>query len=156
MKCPDCNKDLVQQKRDRVDMEVCPSCQGMWLTRQELVQLEDEVFDFGDDEKGSLMFEPQPDSRKCPECAKPMNKFQYRLYDLEMDFCADQHGYWLEADEDKRVLAIMKTEEKNLGRKVLAEDRFAAHLRYLRSGSFMDRLRELETIAMDPKPKPAF
>jgi len=137
-------------------MDVCPSCQGMWLSRQELVQLEDEVFDFGDDEKGSLMFEPQPDARKCPECTKPMKQFQYRLYDLDMDFCEDQHGYWLEAGEDQRVLEIMKTEEKNLGRKVLAEDRFAAHLRYLRSGSFMDRLRELETIAMDPKPKPAF
>jgi hypothetical protein len=28
----------------------------MWLSRQELEQLEDEVFDFGDDEKGSLIF----------------------------------------------------------------------------------------------------
>ena len=38
-------------------MEACPTCKGMWLTRQELEQLEDEVFDFGDDEKGSLMLE---------------------------------------------------------------------------------------------------
>ncbi len=45
----------------------------------------------------------------------------------------------------------MKEEEKNLGRKVLAEDRFAAHLRYLRSGSFLDRIRDLATRAMDPK-----
>jgi hypothetical protein len=48
----------------------------------------------------------------------------------------------------------MKKEEKNLGRKVLAEDRFAAHHRYLQSGSFMDRVRDLVTVAMDPKPKP--
>jgi hypothetical protein len=78
------------------------------------------------------------------------------IYDLEMDFCEDQHGFWLEADEDKRVLELMKEEEKNLGKKVLAEDRFAAHLRYLRSGSVLDRLRDLATRAMDPKPKPAF
>lgn len=156
MKCPDCNAELVQQKRDGVDMEVCPSCKGMWLTPQELTQLEDEVFDFGDDEKGSLMFEPQPSNRKCPQCGKAMKTFQYRLYDLEMDFCEDLHGYWLAADEDKRVLALMKDEEANLGRKVLAEDRFAAHLRYLQSGSFMDRLRDWATVAMDPKPKPKF
>ena len=87
MKCPDCNADLVQAKRDGVEMEVCPSCAGMWLTPQELTQLEDEVFDFGDDEKGSLMFEPSPDSRKCPECGKAMMRFQYRLYDLDMDYC---------------------------------------------------------------------
>ena len=156
MKCPDCNAELVQKKRDGVDMEVCPSCAGMWLSSRELTQLEDEAFDFGDDEKGSLMLDPTPSTRKCPQCGKLMKTFQYRLYDLEMDFCEDQHGYWLEADEDKRVLEIMKTEEKNLGRKVLAEDRFAAHLQYLRSGSIMDRIHDLAVEAMDPKPKPAF
>ena len=154
MKCPNCNADLVQNKRDKVEMEICPSCQGMWLTRQELTQLEDEVFDFGDDEKGSLMLGSSPSTRKCPQCNKAMSTFQYRLYDLDVDFCPDQHGYWLDADEDKRVLELMKKEEKNLGRAVLAEDRFAAHLQYLRSGSFMDRLRDLATTAMDPKPKP--
>lgn len=154
MKCPDCDAELVQKKRDRVDMEICPSCQGMWINRQELAQLEDEAFDFGDDEKGSLMLGSETTTRKCPECGKLMKRFQYRLYDLELDFCEEQHGYWLDADEDKRILEIMKKEEKDLGRKVLAEDRFGAHLRYLRSGSFMDRLRDLARKAVDPKPKP--
>jgi Zn-finger nucleic acid-binding protein len=155
MKCPNCDAELAPKKRDRVEMEICPSCDGMWLSRQELVQLEDEVFDFGDDEKGSLMLGSAPATRKCPQCGKLMKSFQYRLYDLEMDFCEEQHGYWLEAGEDKRVLELMKKEEKNLGRKVLAEDRFAAHLQYLRSGSFLDRIRDLARAAMDPKPKPA-
>ncbi|HKD47505.1 MAG TPA: zf-TFIIB domain-containing protein [Rhizomicrobium sp.] len=156
MKCPNCDAELAEDKRDGVEMEVCPACMGMWLTRQELTELEDEVFDFGDDEKGSLMLGSEPTSRKCPECGEFMKSFQYRLYDLEMDYCEAGHGFWLEADEDQRVLELMKEEEKNLGRKVLAEDRFAAHLQYLRSGSFMDRIRDLATKAMDPKPKPAF
>ena len=156
MKCPECNTELAQGKRDGVDMEVCPNCKGMWLTAQELTELEDKVFDFGDDEKGSLMLGSTPTTRKCPQCGKPMNQFEYRLYDLEMDFCPDQHGYWLEADEDQRVLELMKKEEKNLGRKVLAEDRFAAHLQYLRSGSLMDKMHELVVDAMDPKTKPRF
>jgi Zn-finger nucleic acid-binding protein len=156
MKCPNCDAELVLKKRDGIEMEICPSCNGMWLSRQELEQLEDEVFDFGDDEKGSLMLGSAPTTRKCPQCARPMQAFQYRLYDLEMDFCDAQHGYWLEADEDQRVLELMKEEEKNLGRKVLAEDRFAAHLRYLRSGSFLDRIRDLATRAMDPKTRPKF
>ena len=155
MKCPDCNAELVQKTRDGVEMEICPSCQGMWLSRQELAELEDEVFDFGDDEKGSLMLGSTSTTRKCPQCGNLMKRFEYRFYDLEMDFGEQQHGYWLDADEDKRVLALMKEEEKNLGRKVLAEDRFASHLRFLRSGSFLDRIRDLATEAMDPKPKPA-
>ena len=71
-----------------------------------------------------------------------------------MDFCDSGHGYWLEADEDKRVLELMKMEEHDLGRKVLAEDRWGAHLRYLQSGSVMDKLREWAAVAMDPKTKP--
>jgi Zn-finger nucleic acid-binding protein len=156
MKCPNCDGELVLKKRDGIEMEICPACNGMWLSRQELTQLEDEVFDLGDDEKGSLMLGSTPSTRKCPACARPMQRFQYRLYDLEMDFCDAQHGYWLEAGEDQRVLELMKKEEANLGRKVLAEDRFAAHLRYLRSGSFLDRLRDLATEAMDPKTGPKF
>jgi Zn-finger nucleic acid-binding protein len=156
MKCPNCDGELAPAKSSGVEVELCPACKGMWLTRQELTELEDEVFDFGDDEKGSLVFEPTQDSRQCPVCGKPMKRFQYRLYDLDMDFCEDGHGYWLEAGEDQRVLELMKLEEKNLGRKVLAEDRFAAHMRYLRSGSFMDRIRDLAIAAMDPKTKPRF
>lgn len=154
MKCPDCKAELVRGKRDGIDMDICPGCKGMWLTRQELNQLEDEVFDFGDNEKGSLMLGSTPSARKCPQCGKLMRTFEYRFYDLEMEFCDELHGYWLTADEDKRVLELMKKEEKNLGRKVLAEDRFAAHLRYLQSGSFMDRVRDLITKAIDPKPRP--
>jgi len=156
MKCPNDNAELVPSRRDGLAMETCPVCNGMWLTRQELAQLEDKVFDFGDDEKGSLMVGSSPTALPCPECAQPMKSFQYRLYDLEMDFCGAGHGYWLTADEDQRVLELMKVEEKNLGRTVLAQDRFAAHLQFLRSGSFMDRMHEWVVDAMDPKTKPKF
>jgi Zn-finger nucleic acid-binding protein len=151
MICPNCNTDLQQMKRSGVDVEFCQTCKGMWLSRQELEQLEDEVFDFGNNEKGSLMLGSIATTSKCPQCGKPLRGFQYRLYDLEMDYCEDGHGYWLTEDEDKRVLELMKKEEKDLGRTVLAEDRWAAHLRYLRSGSFIDKARDLFRQAIDPK-----
>src|SRR5208282_4567762 len=143
MKCPNCDTDLVQTKRDGIDVEYCQSCKGMWLSRQELEQLDDEVFDLGDDKKGSLIFSSTATARICPQCGKLMKRFQYRLYDLEMDFCEDGHGYWLDEDEDKRVLEFMKKEEAGLERKVLAEDRWASHLQHLRSGSFLDKVRDL-------------
>src|SRR5580704_15330523 len=40
MKCPNCDGELVEKRRDGVEMEICPSCEGMWLSRQELAQLE--------------------------------------------------------------------------------------------------------------------
>ena len=143
MNCPNCSVTLVTMKRDGIDMEVCPSCRGMWLTRQEMEELEDEAFDLGDDKKGSRVFNSTADTRKCPECGKPMNRSEYRFYDLEIDFCREGHGFWLEADEDKRVLELMKKEETDLERKVMAESRWSSSLHRMPSGSFLDRLRDL-------------
>src|SRR5690349_15193327 len=80
MNCPNCSVTLVAMKRDGIDMETCPSCRGMWLTRQEMEELEDEAFDLGDDKKGSRVFDSTADTRKCPECGKPMNRSEYRFY----------------------------------------------------------------------------
>lgn len=143
MKCPSCNADLVKKNRDRVDMEYCQSCGGMWLTRQELNQLEDDVFDLGDANKGSLIPSATETTLRCPECNKPMERFEYRFYELEMDFCEDGHGFWLDKDSDKRVLEIMKKEEIGLERSVRAEDKWASHLQRIRSGSFLSKIRNL-------------
>ena len=59
MKCPNDNTDLVQAKRDGLEVEACPTCNGMWLSRQELNQLEDETFHLGDEEKGALVASPR-------------------------------------------------------------------------------------------------
>lgn len=141
MKCPNCHTELAPAKQSGVDVELCQTCKGMWLTRQELNTLEDEVFDLGDQEKGSLVFGSTTDSRPCPQCNAPMNKFDYRFYDLEMDFCSVGHGFWLEGGEDARVLELMKKEEAGRERKVLAEDKWSKTVNRLRSGSFLDRLR---------------
>ncbi|MGH8256171.1 MAG: zf-TFIIB domain-containing protein [Steroidobacteraceae bacterium] len=143
MKCPRCNVELVPTVRHKITVNYCHSCKGMWLERQELEQLEDEVFDFGEHAKGTLVVSPTPTALRCPECSAPLQRFRYRFYDLEMDLCANQHGYWLEDDEDTRVLELMKKEETEMTRKLRAEDKWAAALRHMRSGSFLDKLRQL-------------
>jgi Zn-finger nucleic acid-binding protein len=141
MKCPNCGAELAAAHKDGVDLDLCPSCQGMWLTPQELDQLETEVFDLG--KKGTLVFNPEPSSRRCPVCQGAFQKFHYRDYDLELEFCADGHGFWLDAGKDQRVLQLMRQEEASLERTYSAEDSWAAHLRHWRSRSFLDRLRDL-------------
>ena len=142
VKCPKCNVDLVSEARHKITVQACPSCLGMWFERKELEELEDEAFDFGEHAKGTLVPSSAPSSLKCPECAATLSRFQYRFYDLEMEFCENQHGYWLEADEDTRVLELMRQEEKDMQRKLRVEDRWAATLRRMRSGSLLERLRE--------------
>ena len=143
MKCPRCNLDLVAEVRHKITVQACPSCKGMWFACQELEELEDEAFDFGEHAKGTLVPSSTPTTLKCPECSAPLNRFQYRFYDLEMEFCENQHGYWLDEDEDTRVLELMKKEEADEKRKLLAEDQWARTLKHLRSGSFLSKVKNL-------------
>lgn len=143
MKCPKCDVDLVSAVRHKVQVNECPSCKGMWLDSQELNELEDEAFDFGDDAKGTVVFSSTPTTARCPVCSAPLRRFYYRFYALEMECCGNQHGYWLEADEDTRVLELMKQEEKDYERKVLAEDQWGKTLKRLRSPSFLSKVRDL-------------
>jgi Zn-finger nucleic acid-binding protein len=143
MKCPRCNVDLVPTTRYKLKVNICQSCKGMWFEHDELQELEDEVFDFGDRWKGTLAFGSQATTDKCPECAAALQRFSYRFYDLEMEFCPNQHGYWLEAGEDTRVLELMKREEVDLERKLLAENKWAAVLKHMHSRTFLSKLRDL-------------
>lgn len=143
MKCPKCQTDLSPMIRHKLEVNYCPSCRGMWLEHQELDQLEDEVFDFGEHAKGTLVFSKTATTDKCPECDALLKKFKYRLYDLEMELCENQHGYWLTDDEDTRVLELMKKDEADWQRKLLAEDKWGATLRHMRSHSFLSKLRDL-------------
>jgi len=143
MKCPKCHVDMEPTKRHKLQVNYCQSCKGMWFEQVELGELEDEVFDFGDSSKGTLFLSSTPTTDQCPECSERLQRFQYRFYDLEMELCPNQHGYWLEDDEDTRVLELMKKEESNLKRELLAEDKWAAALHHMRSGSFFGKMRDL-------------
>ncbi|HEY5413070.1 MAG TPA: zf-TFIIB domain-containing protein [Caulobacteraceae bacterium] len=141
MKCPNCASELAAAKRDGIEVEACPSCNGMWLSQQELNQLEDDAYDLG--KKGTLVFDPEPSSRRCTVCDQALKRFHYRDYDLELEFCEAGHGYWLDAGEDKRVLELMRKEEANLKRAFGAEESWSSHLRHWRSPGFLDRLKGL-------------
>lgn len=143
MKCPQCNIEMIPQTRHRISVHLCESCKGMWLEHQELEELEDEVFDFGEHDKGTLIFSSTTTAAKCPECETPLRKFKYRLYDLEMEYCENQHGYWLFENEDTRVLELMKQEERNLKKNVNAEDKWMAMVRHMHSPSFLSKVHDL-------------
>ncbi len=143
MKCPVDTTELTPSRRDGLDVETCPSCKGFWLTRQELDELEDEAFEPFDYRKGTRVLESEASARKCPECGEVMRQFDYRAYDLLLEFCPAGHGFWLDAGEDKRVLELMRQEESREERSHSAEARWASELRHLRSGAFIDKLREL-------------
>jgi Zn-finger nucleic acid-binding protein len=108
MKCPKCNAELQPQKDRGVAVEACPSCQGMWLTPAELDELENEAF-ADEANKGSLYVVSHETKLKCPVCSAALKRFNYRFFDLELD-CCPEHGFWLDKDEDRRILQLITTD----------------------------------------------
>ena len=142
MLCPLDHVELRTENYKGIEVDRCPTCKGMWLDYGELDQLEDKVYD-SDLPKGTLMIRSFETELECPKCSKKLRKFNYRAYDLELDFCDDGHGVWLDGGEEKRVEELMKQRVKNFNRKTKAEQDFAKFLSGLRSPSFVDKMKGL-------------
>lgn len=142
MKCPNCSSELRKQIYRGIEVDRCDNCKGIWLDIEELDQLEDKAFD-ADRFKGSLMISSEPTDHLCPHCGSPLHEFQYRVHSLQLEYCENQHGFWLDAGEEKRVLQLMKEREKALRRKFKAEDEWGRTLQQFRSKSFWSKLTDL-------------
>jgi Zn-finger nucleic acid-binding protein len=134
MKCPNCQAELQSKTYTGLEVDFCRSCGGMWLDAEELDELEDKAFD-QDGLKGSLMVSGTSSNRRCPHCDGQLKRFQYRLYSLELEYCQNEHGYWLDAGEEKRVLEIMEQRERDMARKFDAESEWQKTLTKLRKKS---------------------
>ena len=129
MNCPKCATPLVKKSyKGMMEVESCPDCRGMWLDFPELDRLEDVTFD-QDEFKGSLMHRQAESRHICPHCEASLVEFQYRLYDLRLDTCPNQHGFWLDAGEDVRVMGIMAIRAADIQRKVDAESEWRGILK---------------------------
>lgn len=139
MKCPKCDSDLEKKTYRGIEVDYCSTSKGMWLDFEELDQLEDQSYD-EDEYKGSVMLSSTPTEYPCPHCGSPLKQFKYRLHSLELEYCENDHGFWLDEGEAERVLELMKAREKDMHRKFDAEAEWDNTLRKLRSRSFFDRL----------------
>ena len=142
MNCPRCNSALKIETHKGIEVDRCPKCEGMWLDYHELDQLEDTVLDI-DPTKGTMFFSSQGSELACPKCQEEMKWFRYRHYNLELDFCEAEHGFWLDKGEEKRVLEIMDQRIKDLKRSASAEVQWDSFLSGLKSKSFMNKVKDL-------------
>jgi Zn-finger nucleic acid-binding protein len=133
MNCPKCGFALTQKYyKGMIEVDYCPNCRGMWLDLDELDRLEDVAFD-DDAHKGSLVHNQRPTGYPCPHCATPLQEFEYRLYDLKLDYCTEKHGFWLDAGEDERVLEIMRQRGAQFHPKLDADGEWQQTLKRLRT-----------------------
>ena len=115
MQCPRHNVDFKTDKRHGVPALECPQCTGIWIETSALEEIEDRVFP-EELRKGTLKYGDHDSDLNCPHCSKIMVRFRYRANNLELDHCPDDAGYWLDKDEDKRILELMKQRVSDLNR----------------------------------------
>ena len=144
MKCPRDQVELEIEKHHGIEVDRCGKCNGRWLDHDELDLLEATVRSTEEERIATIQYARRDSELACPECAKPMMAFNYRAYDLELDTCEDQHGFWLDAGEDGRVRDIIEERVKGLQRAASAELSWDGFLDGLagkgKGGSIWDRL----------------
>ncbi len=142
MDCPRCNVALEVKNLNGVEVDSCPQCEGQWLDHPELDELEDTKFDV-DEQKGTMVYAVRSSDISCPQCAGPMRTFNYRAYDLPLDACEAEHGFWLDKGEEKRVMELMDQRIKDLKRSGSAEEDWGKMLGRLKTKYFSDKVKDL-------------
>ena len=127
MNCPRDGALLQVEHHKGIEVDHCPTCNGRWLDHHELDQLEATVADEGV-RRATIEYAKRPSDLDCPVCQKKMRAFNYRAYNLEIDTCEDEHGFWLDAGEEGKVRDIMEERVRGLERSATAEEAWGKFL----------------------------
>lgn len=140
LRCPHCEEALRVDKRYGIVMDKCPSGHGWWLDQDELAELEKEA---AADAATAITYYARRDSMlNCPLCNKQMDTFNYRANNLPIDFCKNDHGWWLDKGEVKQVVGLMRQRSRDLARSQSAQ---VAWRNTVSGGrrSFLDKFKDL-------------
>ena len=98
--CPKCNDPMFVMEYDRVELDICDECGGVWLDAGELELI------LGEDGRGAEEAE-LGDARRakgedlldCPVCMAKLNKGTYGTTDIVVDRCPYNDGIFLDQGE---------------------------------------------------------
>jgi len=105
MRCPKCRtQELVAHDVEdtTVNVDVCPTCNGVWFDAGEL---EATLADLAVDD----LRVPSRSKRApfvCPRCGKMMFAFNYPQTFAQIDMCKNCGGVWLDANEYEEIAAV--------------------------------------------------
>ena len=132
--CPRDGAELMIEHHHGIEVDHCPTCNGRWLDHHQLDELEATTGATEDERRATITYGETQSELHCPICDKKMIAFNYRAYDLELDTCEDEHGFWLDAGEEGRVRDIIEERIRNLDRKASAEASWDGFLDSLKGG----------------------
>lgn len=118
------NNDYTDSKRDYTDyteVDICPSCYGVWLDKDEILKLVEinrntlKLIDNTDETEQKKEEKLYEGEIECPRCHKIMQKFPYAgSSDIIIDSYRDGCGIWLDKGEILKVADYLTEIEKPL------------------------------------------
>ncbi len=111
MNCPVCKEPMIILELNKVEIDFCPNCSGIWLDEGELELL------YSIEKSGNELRKlfTQTDSvreksYKCPICRKRMLKTKFNDSDIIIDKCRNNHGLWFDKGELEKVFLLKSNE----------------------------------------------
>ncbi|HDQ45759.1 MAG TPA: hypothetical protein ENN17_09730 [bacterium] len=110
MKCPVCEKKLMERETGGITVDVCDGgCGGIWFDHLELQKMDEPH-----ETAGEALLEIDKDPRiridlekrrNCPRCGDVvmMRHFASIKREIEVDECPRCGGFWLDADELRQI-----------------------------------------------------
>ncbi|MFH0703267.1 MAG: zf-TFIIB domain-containing protein [bacterium] len=101
MDCPVCNKPLIIVERNKIELDYCIICKGIWFDEGEL-QLVPEALNL-DFRLSDILKMSKVNSKEklhnCPRCKTKMEKVCFENKTPIVDHCINGHGIWFDAGE---------------------------------------------------------
>jgi Zn-finger nucleic acid-binding protein len=112
MHCPEDHSPMIVVEHDRIAIDYCPQCRGVWLDRGELELLVERTCVDEADVSLEDIFQRRPAvvdeaKRRCPICRRTMRKEKIGVApEVIIDACADREdGLWFDGGELHQVLS---------------------------------------------------
>ncbi len=115
MECPKCSIELHKKKIQEIEVDECKKCEGIWFEKDELRQIKDKT----DSDLNWMDFEiwKHPEKFKaisekiiCPNCNTKMNILDYDNTKIEIDYCTNCQGIWLDKNEFIKIIESLEEE----------------------------------------------
>lgn len=110
MNCPVCKEPMIVVEHERIELDYCTTCLGVWFDAGELaLLLESMDLDVGEFNVSDILTLPEKriaeKKRRCPVCGKKMRKAAIGHHpEVVIDVCPRGEGVWLDGGEVGQVI----------------------------------------------------
>ena len=128
MICPTCKSDMIVVEHNKVELDHCTNCHGVWFDSGELELLMesmglDSMKLLLDDILNSPEVKSPERKRRCPICGQKMKKTTIgQQPEILIDVCQQGHGFWFDGGEVHQLIAQLarkRAKETNTQQQVL-------------------------------------